>query len=245
MNPCWWPTFRAGSQVLLEVNRNERLNSSMNEIIDRSIAIIERRIKELGLAEMTIQRQGENRILVQVLGLNDPQRLADIVGKTARLQFRRVDTSINAEEALRGRPPLDSEILFESVGNRRTPVLVHMQTLIQGADVVDAQPAFDSRTKEPVVTFKLSPRGARRFGSVTQENVGRPLAIVLDDEVISAPVIREPILGGSGQISGNFTVEFANNLAIMLRAGALPAKFTVIEKGTMGPRPDPPAATLK
>jgi protein-export membrane protein SecD len=234
-----------GSQVLLEIDRSERLDSPTNDIIDRSVMIIGKRIKELGLAEATIQREGENRILVQVPGLDDPQRLADVVGKTARLQFRRVDTSMRAEDALRSRPPLDSEVLFQNVGDRRIPVLVYTQTLIQGADIADAEPRFDQRIKEPVVTFKFTARGARRFATVTQENVGYPLAIVLDDEVISAPVIREPILGGSGQISGNFTAETANNLAILLRAGALPAKFIVIEKAVMGPRINPSPASPK
>ena len=106
--------------------------------------------------------------------------------------------------------------------------------IVSGEELTDAQPGFDQRTSEPIVSFKFNTSGARKFAQVTQENVGRPFAIVLDDEVISAPVIREPILGGSGQISGSFTVEFANNLAILLRAGALPAKLTVIEQRVVG-----------
>src|SRR5204862_3757884 len=112
---------------------------------------------------------------------------------------------------------------------------IQKRIMVSGEDLTDAQPGFDQRTSEPIVSFKFNLNGARRFAQVTQENVGRPFAIVLDDEVISAPVIREPILGGSGQISGNFTVEQANDLSILLRAGALPARLTPIEQRTVGP----------
>jgi preprotein translocase subunit SecD len=205
------------------------------QTIDQSVPIIEKRINELGLVEPTVQRQGTDRILVQVPGLGDPRRLIDILGQTAKLEFRMVDTSMNAQDALQGRTPSDSEVLYEKQGDQRIPVLVKKQALVEGADLTDAQASFDQRTGEPIVNFKFNSTGARKFGRATQENVGRPFAIVLDNDVISAPVIREPILGGSGQISGNFTVESANNLAILLRAGALPAKLTVIEQRVVGP----------
>ncbi len=205
------------------------------QTVDQSIPIIEKRINELGLVEPTIQRQGVDRILVQVPGLGDPRRLLELLGRTAKLEFRMVDTSMTAEDALKTRPPPDSEVLYETRDNQRTPVLVYKQALVDGSDLTDAQASFDQRTNEPIVNFKFNLSGARKFGAATQENVGRPFAIVLDNEVISAPVIREPILGGSGQISGNFTVESANNLAILLRAGALPAKLTPIEQRVVGP----------
>ena len=130
----------------------------------------------------------------------------------------------------------DDELLYEnSRGGQKTPILVQKQVMVSGSDLTDAQATFDQRTGEPVVSFKFNTNGARRFAQVTQENVGRPFAIVLDKEVISAPVIREPIMGGQGQISGNFTVESANDLAILLRAGALPAKLTPIEQRVVGP----------
>src|SRR6266699_5251794 len=141
---------------------------------------------------------------------------------------------MSAQDALQGRAPSDSEVLYEKMGDQRIPVLVRKQALVEGSDLTDAQASFDQRTGEPIVNFKFNSTGARKFGRATQENVGRPFAIILDNEVISAPVIREPILGGSGQISGNFTVESANNLAILLRAGALPAKLTVIEQRVVG-----------
>ena len=137
--------------------------------------------------------------------------------------------------AASGRVPPDSELLHGTQGRGQPPYLIEKRVLVSGEDLTDAQPGFDQRTSEPIVTFRFNTNGARRFAQVTQENVGRPFAIVLDNEVISAPVIREPILGGSGQISGSFTVESANDLAILLRAGALPATLTIIEERTVGP----------
>jgi preprotein translocase subunit SecD len=205
------------------------------QTIDQSIPIIERRVNELGLVEPTVQRQGNDRILVEVPGLGDPGRLIEILGKTAKLEFRMVDDSMSPQDALQGRAPSDSEVLYERMGDQKIPILIKKQSLVEGADLTDAQASFDQRNGEPIVNFKFNSTGARKFGRATQENVQRRFAIVLDGEVISAPVIREPILGGSGQISGNFTVESANNLAILLRAGALPAKLTVIEQRVVGP----------
>jgi preprotein translocase subunit SecD len=205
------------------------------QTIDQSIPIIEKRINELGLVEPTIQRQGLDRILVEVPGLGDPRRLLEILGKTAKLEFRMVDQSMNPADAAQGRPPPDSEVLYEKQGNQSIPVLVKKEALVEGGDLQDAQASFDQRTSEPIVNFRFNTTGARKFATATQENVGRPFAIVLDNDVISAPVIREPILGGSGQISGNFTVESANNLASVGRAGALPAKLTPIEQRVVGP----------
>jgi preprotein translocase subunit SecD len=201
--------------------------------VEQAIPIIEKRINQLGLVEPTIQRQGTDRILVQVPGLGDPQRLLDIIGKTAKLEFRMVDTSTSPEQALQGRVPPDDEIL-QSSGQPKTPYLVEKRVLVSGDELTDAQPGFDQRSNEPIVSFRFNTSGARKFAQVTQENVGKPFAIVLDNEVISAPVIREPILGGSGQISGSFTVQSANDLAILLRAGALPAKLTPIEQRVVG-----------
>jgi preprotein translocase subunit SecD len=125
-------------------------------------------------------------------------------------------------------------VIYGTQKDGKPAYLIEKRVLVSGEDLTDAQPGFDQRTSEPIVTFRFNTNGARRFAQVTQENVGRPFAIVLDNEVISAPVIREPILGGSGQISGNFTVEGANDLAILLRAGALPAPLTIIEERTVG-----------
>jgi preprotein translocase subunit SecD len=206
----------------------ERIRQS----VDQSIEIIQRRVNELGLVEPSIQREGVDRILVQVPGLQDPTRLKEILGKTAKLDFRMVDLSMTPEQAIQTHPPADSEILPGQDGEK---YLVEKRVLVSGGDLVDAEPGFDQRTNEPIVNFRFNSSGARKFAEATQQNVGKPFAIVLDNQVVSAPVIREPILGGQGQISGNFTVQQANDLAILLRAGALPAPLTIVQENTVGP----------
>ena len=204
----------------------------VRQSVDQSIQIIERRVNELGLVEPTIQREGVDRILVQVPGLQDPSRLKEMLGKTAKLDFRMVDLTMTPEQAQESHPS-ESEVLDgEQPGQK---YLIEKRVLVSGADLTDAQPGFDQRTSEPIVSFRFNSTGARKFAEATQANVGKPFAIVLDNKVISAPVIREPILGGSGQISGSFTVQQANDLAILLRAGALPAPLTIIEERTVGP----------
>ena len=222
------PTEGAISVTLTEAGLNARVRSA----VDQSIEIIRRRIDQLGTVEPNIQRQGANRILVQVPGLEDPKRLKDLLGQTAKLSFRMVDQSMSAQQAVDGRAPPDSEVLQSPDG---TPYLIEKQVRVSGEDLTDAQPGFDNNSGQPIVTFRFNSNGARRFAVTTQEAVGRPFAIVLDNQVISAPVIREPITGGSGQISGNFTVQQANDLAILLRAGALPAPLKVVEERTVGP----------
>jgi protein-export membrane protein SecD len=224
----------AGGGLITVSLTNAGLEQRIRAAVDQSIEIVRRRVDELGTTEPNIQRQGADRILVQVPGLQDPSRLKDLLGQTAKLTFRLVDQSISPEQAAATRPPPDSELLSSSEpggGN----VLVERRIMVSGEDLTDAQPGFDQQTREPVVNFRFNTNGARRFGVVTQENVGRPFAIVLDNKVISAPVIREPITGGSGQISGSFSVQSANDLAILLRAGALPAPLTVVEERTVGP----------
>jgi preprotein translocase subunit SecD len=210
------------------------LTQRIRSIVDQSIEVIRKRVDELGTTEPNIQREGEDRILVEAPGLQDPGRLKALVGQTALLTFHLVDTNASMQQSLQGRPPPGTMVL-NSTDDPPTPYVVEETPLLTGEDLIDAQATFDQRTNEPVVSFRLSTGGARKFGLVTQENVGRPFAIVLDNEVISAPVIREPILGGSGQISGNFSVQGANDLAILLRAGALPAKLTIVEERTVGP----------
>ena len=206
----------------------------VRQAVEQSIQIVERRVNELGTVEPLIQRQGTDRILVQVPGLQDPTRLKELLGKTAKLDFRMVDQTVPADQAVQGRVPPDSEVLMSSTAPK-TPYVIKKQVLVSGGDLTDAQPGFDQRSGEPIVSFRFNTSGSRKFAQATSENVGQPFAIVLDNEVISAPVIREPITGGSGQISGSFTVQAANDLAILLRAGALPAPLTIIEERTVGP----------
>ena len=210
------------------------ITERVRQSVEQSIQIVERRVNELGTVEPLIEREGTDRILVQVPGLQDPTRLKELLGKTAKLDFRMVDTSVPADQALQGRVPPDSEVLMSS-STPKIPYVIKKQVVVSGADLIDAQPGFDQRSGEPIVSFRFNTSGSRKFAQATSENVGQPFAIVLDNEVISAPVIREPITGGSGQISGNFTVQGANDLAILLRAGALPAPLTIIEERTVGP----------
>src|ERR1700676_4509410 len=210
------------------------ITERIRQTIEQSIQIVERRVNAMGTVEPLIQRQGTDRILVQVPGLQDPTQLKNILGKTAKMEFRMVDTTVPPDQAQQGGVPPDSEVLMSST-SPKIPYVIKKQVLVSGGDLTDAQPGFDQRSGEPIVSFRFNTSGSRKFAQATSENVGQPFAIVLDNEVISAPVIREPITGGAGQISGSFTVQQSNDLAILLRAGALPAPLTVIEERTVGP----------
>jgi SecD/SecF fusion protein len=212
------------------------LKGRIDDVLQRSIEIIRRRIDQTGVSEPTIARQGSDRIIVELPGVQDPDRLKRLLGTTAKMTFRLVDVTASAADAVRGRVPPEDELLYETdkAGNQ-TPYLVQRRVAVAGDRLTQAASGFDPRTGEPVVNFVFDARGAREFGDITKANVGRPFAIVLDNKVISAPVIREPILGGSGQISGNFTTQSANELSILLRGGALPAPLKVIEERTVGP----------
>jgi protein-export membrane protein SecD len=211
------------------------LRNLATQTVAQSIEVVRRRIDELGTREATIQMQGQDRILVQVPGLEDPEELKRILSTTAKMTFRLVDVNGDVQAALQGRIPIESELLYETGPNQQqVPMLVQRRVMVSGDRLTQASPSFDQRNGQPVVSFRFDARGAREFGDVTRTNVGRPFAIVLDNKVISAPVIQEPILGGSGQISGNFTVQAANDLAVLLNAGALPAALRVIEERTVG-----------
>jgi len=210
------------------------MQQRIGNAIGAAIETVRRRVDALGTTEPNIVRQGNDRILVQVPGLQDTAALKDLIGKTARLTFHEVHPTMSAEEARQTRVPPGYRIYPNS--EREEGALVLRETpVVRGEELVSAQPAFDNRTNEPVIDFGFNNAGARKFGNFTKDHVGRPFAIVLDDVIISAPVIREPILGGRGQISGSFTVESANQLAIQLRSGALPAKLTIVEERTVGP----------
>lgn len=203
------------------------------QVVDQSIEIVRRRVDELGTREPTIVRQGDDRIVVQVPGLTDPQRLKDLLGKTAKMTFHLVDESVSPDDIQRGRVPPGSMKLASADAKDAAYYVVRRKVEVSGDALTDAQPSF--QTNEPVVSFRFNTAGGKRFGDITSHNVGKRFAIVLDEKVISAPVIREPILGGSGIISGSFTVQSANDLALLLRAGALPAPLTILEERTVGP----------
>jgi preprotein translocase subunit SecD len=210
--------------------------SAVRELQDsavrQSLEIVRRRIDEVGTREPTIQRQGEDRILVQVPGEKDPESIKRLLGQTAKLTFHLVDLDTPLQQALAGNLPPGS-MLLPPTEEGQGQVVVRKRVEVSGESLIDAQPSFQQN--EPVVSFRFDSAGGRKFGNITREHVGELLAIVLDDKVISSPRIREPILGGSGVISGSFTVQSANELAVLLRAGALPAPLEIVEERSVGP----------
>ncbi len=222
-----------GASIILTPTEAGFLNRQTNAIT-ASIETINRRVNALGTSESTVVRQGRDRILVQFPGLSDTKSLKDLIGKTAKLSFHEVHPTITPEEAQQSRPPVGFAV-YPSQDGYVDSYLLRDLPIVQGEELVDAQPGQDSRTGEWIISFRFNQAGARKFGRFTQANVGRPFAIVLDKQVLSAPVIREAILGGSGQISGRFTPDSATTLALQLRSGALPTELTIVEERTVGP----------
>jgi preprotein translocase subunit SecD len=233
------------SAVDLDITRNDAgqitITPSAAGITQRTanaasaaIETINRRINQLGTAESSVVRQGADRILVQYPGLKDASQLKALIKETARLTFHEVHNQFTAEDAQQGRAPAGWRV-FPSDEAGEPPHLLRETPVVKGEELVDAQPGFDQQNNQPIITFRFDQSGARKFGRFTQANVGRPFAIVLDGKVLSAPVIQTAILGGTGQISGNFTVDSANRLAVQLRSGALPVDMTIVEERTVGP----------
>lgn len=212
------------------------LDAKVGSAVGQTLKIVENRINAIGTTEPVIQQQGKDRIVVQLPGVQDPDRVKDLIGRTAKLTFQLVCES--QPTAPGQNPPPDCKALPHQQSEGQPVSEMWVQTssraTVDGADLTDARPAFDQQN-EAVVSFRFNTKGAERFARLTRENVGKPFAIILDDEIVSAPRINEPILGGSGQISGNFTTEGASDLAVVLRSGALPAKLTVVEERTVGP----------
>src|SRR6476661_5839885 len=225
--------MRKEGSVIVIAPTEAGLQQRITDAISAAIETVRRRVDFTGTTEAQIVRQGSDRILVQVPGLLDTAPLKELIGKTARLTFHEVHPTISAEEAKKTRPPTGYRI-YPGSDREEAEQLLRETPVVRGDELKTAAPAFDQQTHEPIITFTFNGSGARKFGDFTKTHVGRPFAIVLDDKVISAPVIRDAILGGSGQISGSFTVETANQLAIQLRSGALPAKLTVIEERVVG-----------
>ena len=197
----------------------------------QSIEIIRRRIDETGVLDPQITRQGADRIVVQLPGVDDPNRIKELIGKTAKMTFRLVDDTANPASATA--PPGDD--LLPDEGQSGAKIAVRRRVEVDGANLTDARPGQDTQNNRWVVNFTLDSLGSRKFAEISTANTGKRFAIVLDDKVISAPVIREPITGGRGQISGNFTAASAQDLSVLLRAGALPAPLTVVEERSVGP----------
>jgi len=212
-------------------NQNINIFLSKNGIInlrtaavDQSIEIVRRRIDEIGTKEPSIVKRGSNRILVELPGVKDPDRIKEILGRTAELSFRLVSDNLNEFGT--------EKFNLQDSGEQ---ILVSKRIILSGANLIDAQPKYDNLNNEPIVSFSLDRLGSQRFGQATSKNIGKRLAIILDNEAISAPVIRDSITGGNGSISGNFTFQTATDLALLLRSGALPTPLNVVEERTVGP----------
>jgi preprotein translocase subunit SecD len=209
--------------------------------VRQGLETIRNRVDQFGVSEPAIQQQGENRILVQLPGVQDPERAKALIGKTALLEFKMVDDRVDPETALRSGVPPNDEILYqrrvdkESGQERKIPYVVQKKAFLTGRDLATARVSIDQNTSEPYVSVEFNAAGAKAFGELTEANVGKRLAIVLDGNVHSAPVIRERIPSGRAQITGGFSTEEATDLAIVLRAGALPAPVKVLEERTVGP----------
>jgi len=224
----------------LEISYSDAtLQEKRRMLLDQSIEVVNRRVNETGTKEPIIQRQGDSRIVLQVPGLQDPERLKALLGKTAKMTFHLVDETVEPLDLMSGKMPPGTRIMYsedKAVSNGKPyPYAIKSRVMLSGDMLVDAAATFDSQTNEPVVSFRFNAKGAQIFGDITRDNVGKRFATVLDDKVITAPKINTPILGGSGIISGSFTPESANDLAVLLRSGALPAPLKVIEERSVGP----------
>jgi preprotein translocase subunit SecD len=218
-----------GSEITIQLSEAEK-RATDGRTMQQSLEIIRRRIDEVGTREPTIQRQGENRILIQVPGIGSASELKSLIGTTAQLTFNAVVSRTTDAAA----QPGPRQVILPSLDQEGVFYIVEEAPVVTGEELVDAQPSFD-QNGQPAVSFRFDTTGARKFGDYTAANIGAPFAIVLDNEVISAPVIQSHIPGGSGIITGNFTVEESTQLAVLLRAGALPAEMIFLEERTIGP----------
>jgi preprotein translocase subunit SecD len=206
-------------------------------LVRQSMEMIEQRLRDSGIRPAGVQPDGSDRIRVLLPGVTDPQRVTALFSRPARITFRLVDTSLTATEALKGPLPPASEVLYDF--KTKAPYVLLKEIAMEGDDIIDAAPGFAPGSDQPIASFRFNARGARRFAHITEENVGKPFAIVVDDQVLSVSVIREPIRGGSGLISGNLTPEEANRVAMLLRSGTLPGRLSVVDQQVMEPSGKP------
>ncbi|WP_324827966.1 protein translocase subunit SecD [Qipengyuania zhejiangensis] len=232
----WDLAVEDGNRMILTPTA-EGIDQAVSDAMESATEVVRKRIDALGTREPTIIRQGDTRIVVQVPGLQDPEQLKALLGQTAKLEFKLVDQSALPSDVAQGLAPPGSEIFpyAETSAYAGNSLAVRRLGGIRGDNLTGAQQSFDPQTNEPVVNIQFDTDGGRRFAKLTTENVGKPFAIILDGKALSAPNINEPIRGGTAQISGGFSVETANQLAISLRSGALPVDLAVIEERTVGP----------
>ena len=229
-----WQVERQGNRIVMTQTQSGLANA-INQAMETARDVIDRRINATGTLEPTIIRSGSNRIVVQVPGVEDPESLKSLIGRTARLEFKLVDTNATPEQLAAGRASPGSEVLPYPEGGENARIAVQRRAIIVGDRIADAYQGFDQESGAPVVNIRFDGQGSQRFARVTQDNVGRPFAIILDDVVLMAPNIRDPILSGAAEIEGGFTVESATQLAISLRSGRLPVDLRIIEERTVGP----------
>ena len=225
-----WEVSSVDSTRIVMTPTKQGAASSLKDSMIVARDVVRRRIDPNGTKEVTVVNQGSRRILVAVPGVEDPDALKALIGQTARLEFKLVDLTADEAEVAQGRAPAGSQVLPMADGSGRIAVL--RRVMVSGEQLIKAQQSFD-QNGQAVVSITFNTAGSKRFGRVTQENTGKPFAIILDDKVLSAPNINEPILGGQAQISGNFTVDSANQLAVALASGKLPVKLDVIEERTV------------
>jgi preprotein translocase subunit SecD len=218
-----------GDTLVIQLSEAEKRATDDRTLL-QSVEIVRRRVDEVGTREPSIQRQGETRIVIQVPGIGSADELKSLIGTTAKLTFHPVVS--RSSDA--GADPGPRNLLLPSMDEQGVYYIVEQTSVVSGEELTDAQPSFDQNGR-PAVSFRFNPTGARKFGDYTRDNIGSPFAIVLDNEVISAPVIQDHIPGGSGIITGNFTIEQSNELSVLLRAGALPAEMTFLQERTIGP----------
>ena len=231
----WDVAVRDSNRVVMTPT-DAGMKAAIDDALNTAREVVARRIDPNGTSEAGIRREGDNRIVVEVPGLKDPEGLKTLLGKTAKLEFKLVDLVADPAEIAKGNAPPGSQIVAYPDNPAGTPsIAVQRRVLVSGDELIDAQQGFDQQTNEPVVNIRFDGQGSRKFARVTQENTGKPFAMLLDGVVLSAPNINEPILGGQAQISGSFTVESANQLALQLRSGKLPVALQVVEESTVSP----------
>ena len=231
-----------GKDVSVMVRADQHIEASFvsgaaaadaHKAVQQSVEILRKRIDAMGTKETAITPEGADRIVIEAPGVSDPERLRAVIGKTAKLSFQMVDTTVSAEDIAAGRIPPDDELL-PSDDKYSASYVVKKRLVVTGEMLTNANGTVDTQTNQPAVSFRFNGRGTQRFGEVTANNIGKPFAIVLDKRVISAPRINSAITGGDGIITGNYTTESANDLAVLLRSGALPAPLNVVEQRTVG-----------